>query len=340
MLFTSNIKSLALSSLVLAALPAVLGAEFNVTVGGTGASALKFDPETINAQPGDIVRFVFKQKNHTATQSTFGNPCTKADGGFDSGFVPVGAEVTSNFPLAELPITNTNPIWVYCKQGNHCQQGMVFSINPGSAQKFADFKAAATGAAPASSSSTSSTATSSAPSTSSTSTPTGSGTDHKVLVGASGLTFEPQTVSAKAGDTITFEFRAKNHTVTASSFAAPCVPLSETSTLESFFDSGYQPVAAGTTSFPTFTIKVNDSTTPIWAYCKQGNHCGSGMVFAANTDETGPRNFAAFLDLAKQLNGTGSTTTGGNNSGASHQVVSLRSAGAAIAALAISAFLL
>jgi len=33
------------------------------------------------------------------------------------------------------------------------------------------------------------------------------------------------------------------------------------------------------------------------------------MVFAANTVESGPKNFDAFEALAKQLNGTGSSST-------------------------------
>jgi len=38
--------------------------------------------------------------------------------------------------------------------------------------------------------------------------------------------------------------------------------------------------------------------------CRQGNHCGSGMVFAINSDETSGRNFAAFQNVAKALNST------------------------------------
>lgn len=38
-----------------------------------------------SAQPGDQVVFHFEQKNHTATQSSFADPCGKLDGGFDSG---------------------------------------------------------------------------------------------------------------------------------------------------------------------------------------------------------------------------------------------------------------
>lgn len=74
------------------------------------------------------------------------------------------------------------------------------------------------------------------------------------------------------------------------------------------------PVAADATSFPTYTIQVND-TTPIWAYCRQTGHCGQGMVFAANAVESGPNNFEAFLARAEQINGTGSNSTGSNSTG-------------------------
>lgn len=54
---------------------------------------------------------------------------------------------------------------------------------------------------------------------------------------------------------------------------------------------------------PTFSIIVED-TAPIWIFCEQTGHCGSGMVFAANAVETGPNNFENFLKLAKRINGT------------------------------------
>jgi hypothetical protein len=72
-----------------------------------------------------------------------------------------------------------------------------------------------------------------------------------------------------------------------------------------FFDS--MPVAANATTFPTYTIQVNDST-PIWAYCRQTAHCGEGMVFAANAVESGPNNFEAFQALAEHINGTSSSS--------------------------------
>ena len=79
----------------------------------------------------------------------------------------------------------------------------------------------------------------------------------------------------------------KNHTATQSSFGAPCRPLAETSQSGQVgFDSGFMPVAGNATSFPTYTVQVNDSA-PIWVFCAQTGHCGKGMVFSANAIETG-----------------------------------------------------
>jgi plastocyanin len=260
-----------------------------------------------NANVGDVVRFIFRQKNHTVTQSTLQSPCTPFAGGFDTGFMPVADAVTSNFPVAELTVQRTTPIWAYCRQGTHCKAGMVFAINPG--DKLAAFQAAATGNTPASASASASappTATSSTAPTSTSSVP--SSRDHKIVVGGTGvLAFNPPNITAQVGDTITFEFHQKNHTVTASAFDSPCRDL-QSATGTAGFDSGYIPVADGATTFPTYVVQVND-TKPIWAFCRQGNHCGQGMVFAANTVESGAKTFAAFQALAKQLNGTTSSTT-------------------------------
>jgi len=201
------------------------------------------------AQPGDTVFFTFQQKNHTVTQSTFDGPCQPITDGFDSGLsvlpfrdveysltnmycsVPVPAEnVDGPFPAARLLVRDAQPIWAYCRQGNHCQQGMVFAVNP--EDQFATFKAKAmaSGNPPA----VSSTPASPPPTSTSTpvvvnppptSTPT-TGQDHRVVVGGPGaLSFNPTTVVAQPGDTVTFEFRQKNHTATQSTFNDPCRPL-------------------------------------------------------------------------------------------------------------------
>jgi len=135
-----------------------------------------------------------------------------------------------------------------------------------------------------------------------------------VIVGgaAGNVTFTPSRVSAQPRDTVVFTFHQKNHTVTQSSFAAPCIKLAGST--PSGFDSGFMPVADNATRFPTWNLTVNN-TAPIWAYCRQAGHCGKGMVFAINSDESGPRNFTAFQALAKQLNATSSNSTSGGSSG-------------------------
>jgi len=131
------------------------------------------------------------------------------------------------------------------------------------------------------------------------------GTTHRVIVGgASGLVFDPPHISALPRDKVVFEFRQKNHTVTQSSFADPCRKLSTNGVVG--FDSDFIPVTEDATEFPEWSMVVND-TAPIWAYCRQPNpqsHCGSGMVFAINSDEQGERNFAAFQGVAQAINGT------------------------------------
>lgn len=108
-----------------------------VVVGGlkpvaTGmAPVLGYSPEAISAAVGDKVKFVFMQKNHTATQSTFADPCKAMPGGQDSGFKPNPMGMTGADFEWMMDVTTTEPIWMYCKQrnGTHCGKGMVFSIN-------------------------------------------------------------------------------------------------------------------------------------------------------------------------------------------------------------------
>lgn len=151
-----------------------------------------------------------------------------------------------------------------------------------------------------------------------------SSTNHQVTVGSgSSLVYNPSNITAQPGDTITFQFMAKNHTVTQSSFNAPCLKLALSSGgSKTGFDSGFMPVSANATTFPEFTITVND-TAPIWVYCRQTGHCGQGMVFSVNAVE--PNDFVAFQARAIAINGTnststassaGSTSTSGNTSGA------------------------
>jgi plastocyanin len=312
-----------------------------------GGSSLTYTPEAIAANPGDIVMFEFHQKNHTVTQSSFAGPCSHVDGGFKSGFMPVAVDATS-FPVFNYTVVDTKPVWVYCGQTGHCAAGMVFAINcgaDGAPNSFTNFKASAIATGNAQTQAPVAIADPEVPSvtipaevTASTVTQTVSldgqtwtttyasypgspdptpssltGNTITVTVGANGqLAFDPPNVQAKPRDTVVFEFHQKNHTATQSSFDDPCRKLQFTSqTGQIGFDSGFMPVPANATTFPTFSVLVND-TAPIWVYCRQAtpvDHCGSGMVFAINSVETSERNFAAFQGLAKQINGTAAASS-------------------------------
>lgn len=63
---------------------------------------------------------------------------------------------------------------------------------------------------------------------------------HTVAVGKNGLTFTPDTVNAKIGEQIVFEFFPKNHAVVQADFNNPCNPSSK----EGIF-SGFVPTPEG-----------------------------------------------------------------------------------------------
>ena len=79
--------------------------------------------------PRTRVRFNFHPKNHSVVQSTFDNPCQQLKGGFSSGHIPVAQSPSG--VLFDVIVPDTQPLWFYCGQpnGNHCQSGMVGSIN-------------------------------------------------------------------------------------------------------------------------------------------------------------------------------------------------------------------
>ena len=102
-------------------------------------------------------------------------------------------------------------------------------------------------------------------------------TNIPITVGADAeLAFNPQVVTANVGDTLTFSYFPKNHSVVQSSFTDPCHPLAD-----GFF-SGFQPLAAGPGAVE-FVVTIND-TKPIWIYCAQTekSHCQKGMAMVVN----------------------------------------------------------
>ncbi|OBS25734.1 hypothetical protein FPOA_06269 [Fusarium poae] len=114
-------------------------ASHTVTVGGPGG--LVYQPEELHDIPiGDTIVFEFLSQNHTVSQSGFATPCDLMDAGMDSGFMANPNNTVSPPPQVAMQVMVDTPLWFYCKQGNHCGQGMVFSVNPTAEKTHAMFK--------------------------------------------------------------------------------------------------------------------------------------------------------------------------------------------------------
>ncbi len=107
-------------------------------------------------------------------------------------------------------------------------------------------------------------------------------TVHVVTVGSmnGSLSYSPNNITAAKGDMVQFQFMPANHTVTQSTFDAPCEPIAMHSNITGVY-SGFMPVAMDATTIPTYTILINN-TKPMWMYCSQGKHCQKGMVMVIN----------------------------------------------------------
>ncbi|KUJ22463.1 uncharacterized protein LY89DRAFT_538652, partial [Mollisia scopiformis] len=93
------------------------------------------------------------------------------------------------------------------------------------------------------------------------------------------LIYGPNQLNAAIGDIIHFDFNSTNHTVTQSTFAAPCSPLA------GGFNTGFNQVNKLNHTgviFRDFEVTVS---TPLWFYCAQTvkvSHCHAGMVLGVN----------------------------------------------------------
>jgi plastocyanin len=137
-------------------------------------------------------------------------------------------------------------------------------------------------------------------------------TTYTVLVGQNeSLLYNPPSISGvNVGDTVRFQFLAKNHTVTQSTFAAPCANIT---TPVPGIDSGFMFVANTSTTFPVWSITVNNASAPLWFHCRQTNpesHCAAGMVFAINP--TAAKSYDQFLANAKASTSSAASTSGAN----------------------------
>lgn len=145
-------------------------------------------------------------------------------------------------------------------------------------------------------------------------------TTYTVIVGANEtLTYTPNTLTnVTVGDTVQFQFVSKNHTVTQSAFATPCTNITSPAP---GLDSGFMFIEPNSTTFPVWSITINNASAPLWFHCRQTNpesHCGHGMVFAINPNPAANKTFEAFQALANAtLTETTSTSSSSGASGAS-----------------------
>ncbi|KAJ7446563.1 hypothetical protein FB451DRAFT_1103931, partial [Mycena latifolia] len=109
------------------------------------------------------------------------------------------------------------------------------------------------------------------------------------------FTFDPTIVTASTGTTVKFIFSGSpgNHSVTQSSFDAPCTPL------PGGLDSGFQLVLESETGgpFSTWSFTVSDDLEPLWFFCRQrvpASHCNAGMVLVINPPDSGTERFGEF----------------------------------------------
>ncbi|CAI6304278.1 unnamed protein product [Periconia digitata] len=131
-----------------------------------------------------------------------------------------------------------------------------------------------------------------------------------VAVGQNGLKFTPDTITAKVGEQIVFEFFPKNHAVVQANFDSPCKPK------DGGIFSGFVPVPEGRAN-KTFVVTVQDDK-PMWLYCPQNApmpHCPQGMVAVINPPASGPNTLDAFKAAAAATNGTNATAPSGGPTG-------------------------
>jgi plastocyanin len=123
----------------MSAMTATTSASSSSTTGTThdvdvGKGGLVFSPDSLTASMGDTIMFHFYPKNHSVVQSSFDSPCVPLSSGntpaIYSGFMPVSGD--EGKMMFTMMVNSTDPIWLYCSQGEHCQAGMGMVINQAS----------------------------------------------------------------------------------------------------------------------------------------------------------------------------------------------------------------
>lgn len=155
--------------------------------------------------------------------------------------------------------------------------------------------------------------------------------------GSAGLVYSPESVQANQWDMIQFNFMAKNHTVTQSTFPKPCAKIPAMPGMPMPVDSGFM-ANDGSGTPPMMMVQVANASMPMWFYCKQKKpmpHCAAGMTFSINPNQPGQgsKTQAAFKAAAmQQAAGMGSAAASGVAAAGMAAASSTMNMGAAAAA--------
>lgn len=98
-----------------------------------GGNQRVFTPNNIVANPGDVIQFQFNTANHSVTQSAAETPCRPLQdaanpNAVNSGFITFNA-ANNQVNTFNVPVTSAGPMFMYCSQATHCQEGMVMTVN-------------------------------------------------------------------------------------------------------------------------------------------------------------------------------------------------------------------
>ncbi|KAH4015225.1 hypothetical protein HBI13_160190 [Parastagonospora nodorum] len=146
---------------ILLAAGSASAATMTVTVAAN--NKFTFTPNTMTAQPGDMIAFNFAAQNHSIASSGANTPCQPERNAIFSDFQPVAGPAggagagaggnarkggknnrrQANTPTFMVPVTDNQPMYIYCSQAQHCQAGMVMVINPPNAQAVQQYAAKA-----------------------------------------------------------------------------------------------------------------------------------------------------------------------------------------------------
>lgn len=101
---------------VIAFAASALAATIEIQVSGV------FTPDSVTASPGDVLQFNFESQ-HSVVRSEYDSPCV----GATDNAIYSGAMSSGSFSFL---VNSTDPLWLYCGVGRHCQGGQVMVVNP------------------------------------------------------------------------------------------------------------------------------------------------------------------------------------------------------------------